>query len=128
MPDAAQSPPAGHDIGPGDQAVAGAAQCCMCGKRGLLTADDGGPQCELHDGRWVCSAGCYDVALGIMLKPVAGAAPVTGLEAARVLKENVHSPQYQDAIQAAMLHGLSPHKAHAIIGGFLHALAQKGGV
>jgi hypothetical protein len=26
MPDAAQSPPAGHDIGPGDQAVAGAAQ------------------------------------------------------------------------------------------------------
>jgi hypothetical protein len=51
-----------------------AAQCCMCGKRGLLTADDGGPQCELHDGRWVCSAGCYDVALGIMLKPVAGAA------------------------------------------------------
>ena len=64
-----------HDIGPGDQAVAGAAQCCMCGKRGLLTADDGGPQCELHDGRWVCSSGCYDVALGIMLKPVAGAAP-----------------------------------------------------
>ena len=26
MPDAVQSPPAGHDIGPGDQAVAGAAQ------------------------------------------------------------------------------------------------------
>jgi hypothetical protein len=60
-------------------------------------------------------------------EPVAGAAPVTVQEAARVLKENVHSPQYQDAIQAAMLHGLSPHKAHAIIGGFLHALAQKGG-
>ena len=54
--------------------VAGAAQCCMCGKKGLSTEEDGGPECELHDGRWVCSAGCYDVALGIMLKPVAGAA------------------------------------------------------
>ena len=70
MPDAAQSPPAGHDIGPGDQAVAGAAQCCMCGKRGLSTADDGGPECELSDGRWVCSSDCYDVALEIMLKPL----------------------------------------------------------
>jgi hypothetical protein len=50
--------------------VAGAAQCCMCGKRGLSTADDGGPQCELSDGRWVCSSDCYDVALEIMLKPL----------------------------------------------------------
>jgi len=77
MPVATQSPPARHDIGPGDQAqaVAGAAQCCMCGKNGLSTEEDGGPECELHDGRWVCSSGCYDVALGIMLKPVAGAAP-----------------------------------------------------
>jgi len=65
--------------------VAGAAQCCMCGKRGLSTADDGGPECELHDGRWVCSSDCYDVALGIMLKPVSGADPVTVQEAARVL-------------------------------------------
>ena len=64
----------GAPIAAQPEPVAGAAQCCMCGKRGLLTADDGGPQCELHDGRWVCSAGCYDVALGIMLKPVAGAA------------------------------------------------------
>jgi hypothetical protein len=63
-----------HDIGPGDQAVAGAAQCCMCGKKGLSTEEDGGPECELSDGRWVCSSDCYDVALGIMLKPVAGAA------------------------------------------------------
>jgi hypothetical protein len=62
------------DIGPGDQAVAGAAQCCMCGKKGLSTEEDGGPECELADGRWVCSSDCYDVALGIMLKPVAGAA------------------------------------------------------
>jgi hypothetical protein len=51
-----------------------AAQCCMCGKKGLSTEEDGGPECELHDGRWVCSSDCYDVALGIMLKPVAGAA------------------------------------------------------
>jgi hypothetical protein len=61
-----------------------AAQCCMCGKKGLSTEEDGGPECELSDGRWVCSSDCYDVALEIMLKPleiilkpVAGAAPVT---------------------------------------------------
>jgi hypothetical protein len=70
MPDEARTTRAAHDIGPGDQAVAGAAQCCMCGKRGLSTADDGGPQCELSDGRWVCSSDCYDVALEIMLKPL----------------------------------------------------------
>jgi len=67
------------------EAVAGAAQCCMCGKKGLSTEEDGGPECELSDGRWVCSSDCYDVALGIMLKPVAGGAPVTVQEAARVL-------------------------------------------
>jgi hypothetical protein len=60
-------------------------------------------------------------------EPVAGAAPVTVLEAAQVLEENVTSPQYQDALQEIMLHGLSPYKAHEIIGGFLHALAQKDG-
>ncbi len=121
-----------RDIGPGDQAVAGAAGpfranpedwtedyahengnymclCVTCGKR----------FCG-HKRRVTCRV-CAQP------EPVAGAAPVTVQEAARVLKENVHSPQYQDAIQAAMLHGLSPHKAHAIIGGFLHALAQKGG-
>ena len=43
-------------------AVARAAQCCMCGKLGLSTAEDGGPECELEDGRWVCSAECYDKA------------------------------------------------------------------
>lgn len=36
------------------------AQCCMCGKKGLSTAEDGGPEAELHDGRWVCSLACYD--------------------------------------------------------------------
>ena len=39
---------------------AGVAQCCMCGKNGLSTAEDGGPECELHDGRWVCGRDCYD--------------------------------------------------------------------
>ncbi len=38
----------------------GTAQCCMCGKIGLSTAEDGGPECELHDGRWVCGRDCYD--------------------------------------------------------------------
>lgn len=41
-------------------ALIGAVQCCMCGKKGLSTAEDGGPECELEDGRWVCSAECYD--------------------------------------------------------------------
>lgn len=35
-------------------------QCCMCGKTGLSTAEDGGPECELSDGRWVCSSDCYE--------------------------------------------------------------------
>ena len=39
------------------------AQCCMCGKKGLSTEEDGGPECELPDGRWVCSADCWDDAL-----------------------------------------------------------------
>jgi len=36
-------------------------QCCMCGKKGLSTVEgDGGTECELSDGRWVCSAECWD--------------------------------------------------------------------
>ena len=39
-------------------------QCCMCGKLGLSTVEgDGGPECELYDGRWVCSNKCYDAAV-----------------------------------------------------------------
>lgn len=38
-------------------------QCCMCGKTGLSTIEDGGPECELDDGRWVCSVDCYDRAV-----------------------------------------------------------------
>ena len=39
-------------------------QCCMCGKLDLSTVeDDGGTECELHDGRWVCSSDCYDRAI-----------------------------------------------------------------
>jgi hypothetical protein len=69
-----------------------AAQCCMCGKKGLSTEEDGGPKCELSDGRWVCSSDCYDVALDIMLKPleiilkpVAGAAPTVD-ELAQIIR------------------------------------------
>ncbi len=42
------------------------AQCCMCGKTGLSTTEDGGPECELHDGRWVCSSACWDIAVSII--------------------------------------------------------------
>jgi hypothetical protein len=38
-------------------------QCCMCGKNGLSTVEDGGPECELSDGRWVCSRDCYEKAV-----------------------------------------------------------------
>ena len=54
------------------EALEGCAQCCMCGKTGLSTAEDGGPECELHDGRWVCSSDCWDRAA---LEPVAQPEP-----------------------------------------------------
>lgn len=39
-------------------------QCCMCGKTGLSTTEgDGGQECELSDGRWVCSGECWDRAV-----------------------------------------------------------------
>ncbi len=39
-------------------------QCCMCGKKGLSTVEgDGGTECELSDGRWVCSVECWDRAV-----------------------------------------------------------------
>jgi len=42
-------------------AIPVASQCCMCGKTGLSTVEgDGGQECELSDGRWVCSGACYD--------------------------------------------------------------------
>ena len=40
-----------------------AVQCCMCGKKGLSTEEDNGPECELSDGRWVCSEDCWNDAL-----------------------------------------------------------------
>lgn len=58
-------------------------QCCMCGKLDLSTVeDDGGAECELHDGRWVCSSDCYDHAI------IGNATPAPSdkiAEAARVL-------------------------------------------
>lgn len=44
-------------------------QCCMCGKIGLSTEEDGGAECELHDGRWTCSRKCYDTACSLMVPP-----------------------------------------------------------
>ncbi len=39
-------------------------QCCMCGKKGLSTVEgNGGPECELSDGRWVCSFDCWEIAV-----------------------------------------------------------------
>lgn len=46
------------------------AQCCMCGRVGLSTAEDGGPECELTDGRWVCSGECWDNASALAGTPV----------------------------------------------------------
>lgn len=41
-----------------------APQCCMCGKKNLSTVEgDGGTECELEDGRWGCSAECWDRAV-----------------------------------------------------------------
>lgn len=39
-------------------------QCCMCGKLGLSTTEgDGGTECQLTDGRWTCSADCWERAV-----------------------------------------------------------------
>jgi hypothetical protein len=36
----------------------------MCGKKDLsIIEGDGGTECELSDGRWVCSAECWDRAV-----------------------------------------------------------------
>ena len=41
----------------------GQVQCCMCGRKDLSTVEgDGGEECQLWDGRWTCSRGCYDKA------------------------------------------------------------------
>jgi len=38
--------------------------CCMCGKKDLSTIEgDGGSECQLSDGRWVCSYQCWDSAV-----------------------------------------------------------------
>lgn len=64
-------------------------QCCMCGKRGLSTAEDGGPECELSDGRWVCSLRCYEKA-----EAVAVAAPEVCKWEGESLLTPTCSPQY----------------------------------
>ena len=55
------------------------AQCCMCGKTDLSTAEDGGPECELHDGRWVCSSECWDIAASIIDRLIPRPADEEGL-------------------------------------------------
>lgn len=38
--------------------------CCVCSKTNLSTVEgDGGEECQLSDGRWVCSEKCWDVAV-----------------------------------------------------------------
>ena len=60
--------------------VAAPAQCCMCGKRDLSTEEDGGPECQMNDGRWVCSRECYGTACAL-LEPVAAPDPAAIREA-----------------------------------------------
>jgi len=56
-------PPHDPDI-PAPSTYLAAPQCCMCGKKNLSTVEgDGGSECELVDGRWVCSAECWDRAV-----------------------------------------------------------------
>lgn len=46
---------------PAPQPAQAPVQCCMCGKTGLSTVEgDGGQECELSDGRWVCSMDCWE--------------------------------------------------------------------
>ena len=67
------------------------AQCCMCGKRGLSTAEDGGPECELSDGRWVCSRLCYSRAVdGVSVQDAARVPEIAALiEAATAAKPHI---------------------------------------
>ena len=47
-------------------AVQPSAQCCMCGKTGLDTTENGGSECQLSDKRWTCSRECYYRAVDMM--------------------------------------------------------------
>ena len=50
-------------LGADRAAPEGQVQCCMCGRKDLSTIEgDGGEECQLWDGRWTCSRGCYDKA------------------------------------------------------------------
>jgi hypothetical protein len=42
--------------------------CCECGRR-VETEEDGGPETQLRDGRWVCCEGCWDKAVGSVDAP-----------------------------------------------------------
>jgi hypothetical protein len=47
--------------------------CCMCGKTNLSIAEgDGGQECQLSDGRWVCSPDCWDRAVEPPETPLPG--------------------------------------------------------
>ena len=66
-----------------------APQCCMCGKKGLSTVeDDGGTECGLDDGRWVCSADCYD-------RAYPDAPPVVGVGVKPLVREELENIEKQ---------------------------------
>lgn len=38
--------------------------CCICGKEDLSTIEgDGGDECQLSNGDWVCSYECWEIAI-----------------------------------------------------------------
>ncbi|KDR87695.1 hypothetical protein L905_19035 [Agrobacterium sp. TS43] len=78
----------------------------MCGKKGLSTTEgDGGTECELSDGRWVCSAECWDRAV----EPAPSVAVKAGDAAAKLQRAlDAASPShktmwvYVDDLRAAL--------------------------
>ena len=58
--------------------------CPVCGKQDISTAEDGGPECQMATGHWVCSRRCYELlaearaatdAAGALNSPGSGAIP-----------------------------------------------------
>ncbi len=135
MPDAAQSPPAGHDIGPGDQAVAGAAPVQMIytnwrgetSRRMIIPRRVWFGSTDWHpEPQWLLKA--IDTEKGEMrdfaLKDFGGpVAPVTVQEAARVL---LKWEAQQGAVFGACSGVVKVYRFNRVLES-LAAVAQKGG-